>query len=196
MGFYTKFSEQDLIESYKNQIDYQGKASNELLEEITKRESLEDFQLKIENQKNLLDENNRIIREIHRHCMNKTSEQECLSLIDSDIYTKKEIKLMIQEKYEHINRNVENLKVDSDTILFSLLGIMVSTVVSSVILLFCLYQFAFLAVFHFYLLIPLYIVNYLIIKSITHKTRDNLAVFIATCIATILNVLIFIVVIN
>lgn len=196
MGFYTKFSEQDLIESYKNQIDYQGKASNELLEEITKRGSLEDFQLKIENQKNLLDEHNRIIREIHQHCMNKSSEPECLSLIDSEIYTKKEIQLMIHEKYNHINRNVENLKVDSDTILFSLLGIMVSTVVSSIILLLCLYQFAFLAVFHFYLLIPLYIINYLIIKSITRKTRDNLAVFIATFIATILNVLIFIVLIN
>ena len=76
MGFYTKFSEQDLIESYKNQIDYQGKPSNELLEEIKKRGSLEDFQLKVEDQKKTLDERNRIIREIHQHYMNKSPELE------------------------------------------------------------------------------------------------------------------------
>lgn len=196
MGFYTKFSEEDLIESYKNQIDYQGKPSNELLDEITKRGSLQDFQLKIENQKMILDERNRIIREIHWHCMNKFSKQECLSQIDSEIYAKKEIWLMIIEKYNQINGNIENLKVDSDTILFSILGILVSTAASSAILLLCLYQFSFLAIFHFYLLIPVYIINYLIIKSITRKTRDNLAVFTATFIATILNVLIFILLIN
>ncbi len=192
MGFYTKFSEQDLIESYKNQIDYQGKPSNELLEEIKKRGSLEDFQLKVEDQKKTLDERNRIIREIHQHYMNKSPELECLRQIDSDIYTKKEIHLMIHQKYGHISKNVENLKVDSDTILFSILGIMVSTVASSVILLLCLYQFEFLTAFHFYLLVPVYIINYLIIKSITRKTRDNIVVFLATFIATVLNVLIFI----
>ncbi|NML57972.1 hypothetical protein [Chryseobacterium cheonjiense] len=192
MGFYSKFSEQDLIESYKNQIDYQGKPSKELIEEIKKRSSLKEFQLKVEDQKKTLDERNRIIREIHQHYMNKSSELECLTQINSDIYTKKEIRLMIHQKYNHISQNVENLKVDSDTILFSILGIMVSTIASSVILLLCLYQFEFLAIFHFYLIIPVYIINYLIIKSITRKTRDNLVVFLATFIATILNVLIFI----
>ena len=33
MGFYSKFTEQDLIESYKNQIDYQDNATKELIDE-------------------------------------------------------------------------------------------------------------------------------------------------------------------
>lgn len=38
MGFYSNFSEQDLIISYKNQIDHQGKANKEILEEIYQEE--------------------------------------------------------------------------------------------------------------------------------------------------------------
>jgi len=53
MNFYSKFTEQDLIESYKNQIDYQGKVTPELLEEISSRGSLKDFQDKIDRQKNI-----------------------------------------------------------------------------------------------------------------------------------------------
>ncbi|MCQ9636503.1 hypothetical protein MP477_16230 [Chryseobacterium sp. WG23] len=50
MGFYSKFSEQDLIESYKNQIDHQGKPDKEIIDEIVSRGTLEDFQNKIKAQ--------------------------------------------------------------------------------------------------------------------------------------------------
>jgi hypothetical protein len=196
MGFYSKFSEQDLIESYNNQIDYQGKPSKELLDEISQRSSLQDFQAKIEDQKTLLNERNRIIREVHQHYMNKSSKQECFSLLSSDILSKAEIQLIVNEKYVQIHQNVENLKVDSDTILYSFLGIFIASAVSSLILFLCIYKFTFLAALHFYLLIPAYIINYLIIKSVTKKTRDNLAVFIATFIATVLNLIFFIILIN
>jgi len=196
MGFYSKFSEQDLIESYNNQIDYQGKPNKELLDEISQRSSLQDFQAKIEDQKTLLNERNRIIREVHQHYMNKSSKQECFSLLSSDILSKAEIQLIVNEKYVQIHQNVENLKVDSDTILYSFLGIFIASAVSSVILFLCIYKFTFLAALHFYLLIPAYIINYLIIKSVTKKTRDNLAVFIATFIATVLNLIFFIILIN
>ncbi|ALR31772.1 hypothetical protein ATE47_15165 [Chryseobacterium sp. IHB B 17019] len=196
MGFYSKFSEQDLIESYNNQVDYQGKPSRELLEEISLRGSLQELQTKIEDQKKLLNERNRIIREIHQHFMNKSSKQEYLLLLSSDILSKAEIQLLVEEKYIQIHQNVENLKVDSDTILYSFLGIFIASAVSSGILFLCIYKFIFLAALHFYLLIPAYIINYLIIKLITKKTRDNLAVFIASFIATVLNLIFFIILIN
>jgi hypothetical protein len=192
LGFYSKFSEQDLIESYNNQIDYQGKPSKELLDEISQRSSLQDFQTKIEDQKTLLNERNRIIREVHQHYMNKSSKQECLALLSSVMLSNAEIQLLVDEKYIQIHQNIENLKVDSDTILYSFLGIFIASAVSSVILFLCIY----LAALHFYLLIPAYIINYLIIKSITKKTRDNLAVFIATFIATVLNLIFFIILVN
>ncbi|PIF43336.1 hypothetical protein CLU96_0241 [Chryseobacterium sp. 52] len=107
MGFYTNFSEHDLIESYTNQIDYQGKADHEILEEILSRGSLEDFQTKIKNKNLIQNEQNRLIREIHEHYMNKVSKQECLSLISSDALTTKDINLLVEVKYNQIHKHIE-----------------------------------------------------------------------------------------
>jgi len=193
MGFYSKFSEQDLIESYNNQIDYQGKATKELLEEITSRGSLEDFQAKIGNQKFILDERNRIIREIHQHYLNKSSKQECLSLIHSELIPKEEIKILVESKYIDIQQNIENLTVDSDTIIKSFLGIIISSPISTAIIALLIYTVPGLFAFNFFLLVPVYIINYCIIRLVTKKTRANLAVFIASFLATILNILIIII---
>jgi hypothetical protein len=193
MGFYSKFPEQDLIESYNNQIDYQGKATQELLEEITSRGSLEDFQAKIGNQKIILNERNRVIREIHQHYLNKSSKQECLSLINSELISQEEIKTLVDTKYLHIQQSIENLNVDSDTIIKSLLGIIISSPISTAIIGLLIYAINGLLVFNFFLLVPAYIINYFIIRLITKKTRANLTVFIATFLSTILNILILIV---
>lgn len=192
MGFYSNFSEKDLIESYTNQIDYQGKADKEILAEILSRGSLEKFQAKINIQNSILNEQNRVIREIHGHYMNKLSKQECLQLIHSDLLTDKTINFLVETKYNQIHKNVENLKVDSETVIKVIFGTFVSSAISSVVIFILLYKFNFLVVFNFFLLIPVYIINYWIIRLITGKTRDNLAVFIGSFIATLLNCIYFI----
>lgn len=191
MGFYRNFSEQDLMDSYTNQMDYQGKADQEILDEILSRSSLENFQAKIKAQKFLIDEQNRVIREIHGHYMNSRSKEECLTLITSDLLPSESIKFLIEKKYIQIHQNVENLKVDSDTLMYSIFGTIVASVASSIIILAVIYSFPFLSVFAFYLLIPVYIINYWIIRLFTGKTRANLAVFIASFVATVLNCLYF-----
>lgn len=187
MSFYSKFSEKDLIESYKEQIDYQGKASKEIVEEIVKRGSLEDFHAKIENQNLIRNERNRIIRDIHKNYMNKISMQECLLLIKSDLVSNEDMQFLVEQKYNQIHQNIENLKVDSKTLINSFIGTMVSSVFSTAVLIILLYKFNFLAAFNFALLIPLYVINYWIIRLITGKTRHNLAVFISAFLATVLN---------
>ncbi|WP_276875880.1 hypothetical protein [Chryseobacterium joostei] len=196
MGFYSKFSEQDLIESYKNQIDYQGQPDKEIIDEIISRGTLEDFQNKIKAQNLFLNEQNRLIREIHGHYMNNLSKQECLSLLSSDLLSDKSIENLVDRKYNQIHQKVENLKVDSDTLLYSFIGTIIASVVSTIIILAALYKFIFLSVFSFSLLIPSYIINYWIIRLFTGKTRDNLAVFIASFIATVLNCVYFVLFVN
>jgi hypothetical protein len=192
MGFYSKFSERDLIESYKNQVDHQGKATKELLEEISRRGSIEDFKIKIEEEKTLLNERNRIIREIHQNYMNKTPKKESLAKLDSYLLSKQEIRILVEEKYTEIHQNVENLEVNSDTLLKSFAGVCVAPIISSIIILTLVASIQQLIIFHFFLLVPAYIINYLVINKITGKTRSNISVFIATFIATLLNLLIFI----
>lgn len=197
MGFYSSFSEQDLIIAYTNQIDHQGKANEEILEEISaRRGSLENFHAIIEKQNEIQNERNRIIREIHQYFMDKQSQNECLSKIKSDILSQEDIHLLVRAKYSQIHKNVENLKIDSKTILYSLIGAIIASVISTIVILLILYQFIFLSVFAFSLLIPAYIMNYWIIRLITGKTRVNLAVFIASFLATVLNCMYFFLVIN
>lgn len=191
MSFYSKFSENDLIESYKNQLDYQGKPSDELLEEILKRGSIDEFIKKINTQKLILNERNRIIREIHQHYLNKSSKQEVLLILNSDLLSRQEITILVEEKYTDIHFRIENSKVDSDTIISSFIGTIIASFVSTIIMLTLILLINSLIAFHFFLLIPIYIINYLIIKFFTNKTRDNLAVFIATFMATVLNCLYF-----
>lgn len=190
MGFYTKFSEEDLIASYTNQIDYQGKPDQEIVEEILRRGSLQDFQTKIKTRNFIHDEQNRIIREIHGHYMNKLSKQECLLLIDSSL-PQEIIKRLVDIKYDQIHRSIENLKVDSNTLMYSFMGTIVASVISTIIITFLIYKLTFFSVLLFALLIPAYLINYWIIRLFTGKTRDNLAVFIASFIATVLNCVYF-----
>jgi len=192
MGFYSKFTEQDLIESYKNQIDYQGKATQELLDEIQSRGTLEEFTKKIDNEKKYLEETNRIIRLIHQNYMSRVPMEECMTSIESHLLTRKDIKILTLEKYSQIQNKETNLKVDSDTILKSILGVTIAPFISSAILILTLNQFQQIIVFNYFLLIPVYIINYFIIKFFVKKTRENLAVFIATLVATLLNCLFFI----
>lgn len=134
MGFYSKFTEQDLIESYKNQIDYQGNSTKELIYEISSRFPLEEFINKVNNQKVILDETNRIIREIHENYTNRVSMEECITSIESNLLTRKDIKILTLEKYTQIHNKKVNLEVDSDTILKNILGVTISPFISSVIL--------------------------------------------------------------
>lgn len=192
MSFYSKFSEKDLIESYKNQLDYQGKASQELLDEISKRGNINDFELIIEDQKKLQNERNRLIREIHQHYMDKCSQQECLALIRSDLLSQKDLEELVSIKYMHIHKKIENLKVDSVTLLKTFYAVLISSVITFTLLCIAIYAMNFLVAFHFFLLIPIYIINYWIIRMIVKKTRENIAVFIATFLATLLDVFYFI----
>lgn len=188
MGFYTKFSEKDLLEAYKNQIDYQGEANDEILSEIKSRSNLDDFLIKVKNKQSILEERNRIIREIHGHYMNFRSKEECSQLIHSNLISQEEKLLLIKNKYSQISFHVEDLKVDRKTIIKSFTGTIVSSIITFCLLILFIKQVNFILISF---LIPIYIVNYFIIKLITGKSRRNLAVFLASFFATVLCILYF-----
>ncbi|MBF8458107.1 hypothetical protein IV494_13065 [Kaistella sp. G5-32] len=185
MAFYSNFSENDLREAYKNQVDYQGKPNEEILAEIKKRGGLESLVSKIRQEQKHVDERNKIIREIHGHYMKKKSKEECNILIKSDLISESEKLVLINEKYTHIHNHSENLKIDSKTIVKSIAAIFISSILTFLIFL------LFITVINFALiafLVPIYIINYLIIKVITGKTRNNIIIFLATFFATLLSV--------
>lgn len=64
---------------------------------ISSRFPLEEFINKDNNQKVILDETNRIIREIHENYMNRVSMEECITSIESNLLTRKDIKILTLE---------------------------------------------------------------------------------------------------
>lgn len=68
---------------------------------------------------------------------------------------KKEIQILVDAKYAHIHQSIENLTVDSDTILNSIAGIIISSVISSFTITLLIYTINSLIVFHFFCLFQL-----------------------------------------
>ena len=189
MGFYSNYDEKNLVDAYNNQIEHQGKASTEILDEIKQRESIESFKLKIDKQKAELNERNRIIQEIFKHFKNKLGKEECHKLLKSEIISDEEIYYLVHKKYNEIQNVERNLKLDSNTLFRGFIGIFIASTFSFLLLSIFFFNYGFII---YYFLIPLYIINYFIIKLVTRKTRTNLIVFIATFIATILDIAYFI----
>ncbi|OCA70523.1 hypothetical protein BBI01_11230 [Chryseobacterium artocarpi] len=78
----------------------------------------------------------------------------------------------------------ENDRIDKKTIYRSLLGIVIASING---LLFLYTILSFTSEFSFFLLIPVYILNYLVIRWITKKTKDNIIVFLAVLISVIIS---------
>jgi len=132
----------------------------------------------------LIKEKGRISFEVHNMVQQGKEFNFIEDNISSDILAKKELEYLIIEKYYQFSSYKENNTIDKRTIYKSLLGILISTFIGILVLrdLVLIVNEAL-----FLLLIPLYIVNYWVIRMITGKTRDNLVVFLAVFISVILS---------
>jgi undecaprenyl pyrophosphate phosphatase UppP len=95
-----------------------------------------------------------------------------------------DLKVFILNKFDQFSKVRENDKIDEKTIFKSLLGIVVASVTG---LLFFKFIITSTGEFSFFLLVPVYIINYLVIYGITGKTRDNFVVFMAVLISVIVS---------
>jgi len=186
MNIYKKFNEEELLIAYNELLDNSGKINRDMQEILIERGYDDEFFAKANYKKLVVKEKGRIAFEINRLIDKGVSLEEIEPKISSDILQKEELSYFILEKYIILESNKENSKVDGETIRLSIVGLMVGTLTGSI--------FLFLAIFFLqaiapFLLVPTYIVCYLVIKLITGKTRSNLAVFISTFLATIFSAL-------
>jgi len=187
MNIYKNFNEEELLIAYNELLDNSGKTNRDMQEVLTERGYDEEFFAKANHKKAVVKEKGRIAFEINQLIDQGVDLEDIEPKISSDILQKDELSYFILEKYIILTSNKENSKVDEETILLSVVGLFVGTLVGSI--------FLFLAIFFLqaiapFLLVPTYIVCYLVIKLITGKTRSNLAVFISTFLATIFSALI------
>ncbi len=183
-NIYRNYSEEDLIVAYLSMVEHTGKINDEMREAISQKFDYNEFVKKANFRTALIKEKGRISFEVHNRVQKGDNFNVIECNISSDILTKRELEHFIIEKYYQFSSHKENNTIDKRTIYRSLLGILISTFIGILVL------GDLVSIMHeasFLLLIPLYIVNYWVIRLITGKTRDNLIVFLAVFISVILS---------
>ncbi len=186
MNIYKNFSEEELLIAYNELLDNSGKINRDMQEVLNER-GYDEFFAKANHKKAVVKEKGRIAFEINQLIDQGVALEDIEPKISSDILPKDELSYFILEKYIILTSNKENSKVDEETIRLSIVGLFVGTLAGSIFLLIAI---LFLQAIAPFLLVPTYIVCYLVIKLITGKTRSNLAVFISTFLATIFSALV------
>lgn len=187
MNIYKNFSEQELMIAYNELLDNSGKINPDMQEILTERAYNEKFFAMANHKKVVVKEKGRIAFEISKLVDQGKFFEEIEPTISSEILNNEELFNFILEKYIIFHSIQENDKVDKKTLYKSFIGLIVGTFAG---ISFLYLIVTFLQAFNFFFLIPTYVVCYLVIKKITRKTRDNLAVFISTFLATIFSLLV------
>ncbi|WP_300565133.1 hypothetical protein [Flavobacterium sp.] len=186
---YSKYSDDELIDSYSTMLDYSGKANPEIIDEIEERGGLESFlkqkELKEKNRKEV----GRISKEVHDACKNYVGVDLDFvkQSITSNVLSREDLDYLIERKFIEHTATITDKEINSNTIIGSIVGILIGSVLGSIFLIICIAVFNSIVYFP---LIGVYIISYQTIKFITKKSRNNAVVFIASFIATILAMLI------
>ncbi|KAB1230481.1 hypothetical protein [Chryseobacterium viscerum] len=183
-NIYRNYNEEDLLVAYLYMTDHTGKINDEMSEAISQKFNYDEFVKKAEYRKILIKEKGRISFEVHNRVQKGEKITLILEDISSEIMERGELKIFILEKFEQFSKVKENDIIDEKIIFKSLLGIVAASVTG---LLFFKAIISFTGQFSFFLLIPVYIINYVVIYGITGKARDNFAVFMAILISVIIS---------
>lgn len=182
-NIYRNYNEEDLLIAYLHMTDHTGTINNEMREVINQKFDYNEFVTKAEQRKILIKEKGRVAFEVYHSVQKEETIYSILNNISSEMMDKEELKIFILEKFDQFSRVRENDRIDKKTIYRSLLGIVIASING---LLFLYTVLSFTSEFSFFLLIPVYILNYLVIRWITKKTRDNIIVFLAVFISVII----------
>lgn len=183
-NIYRNYNEEDLHAAYLHMTDHTGTVNDELHEAISQKFNYDEFVKAAEYRKVLVKEKGRISYEVHKRVQKGEKIDAILANISSEMIEKSDLKIFILNKFDQFSKVRENDKIDEKTIFKSLLGIVVASVTG---LLFLKFIITSTGEFSFFLLVPVYIINYLVIYGITGKTRDNFVVFMAVLISVIVS---------
>jgi hypothetical protein len=178
---YVSYSDDELMDAYDTMMDFSGKISDDLQSAIDQRGGLEKFKRQIANKGILQAEIKRISDEIFSLANPETNIDFVRKMVSSTILSETELDLLVENKFKQYQAYKKDKEVSVNTIVKSLIGTLAGMVVGGILWALLVH---FLGDNLFYLLIPIYIVNYFIIKLIAKQTRANPVVFVACFIST------------
>lgn len=181
---YTKFSESELIEAYSTMIDYSGKANSEMLQEIENRGGLDKFLETIKQKEINKRESDRVLNLIILYNKEGLTFEEINQKIVSEIWTEQHLHAFIENRYVRHQLYLNDKSVDREVISGSILGILIASLAGGAI---WISSFLILKSVFYPVLVLVYLICYLVIRGLVGKSRNNIVVFIASFISTIIS---------
>ncbi|MFC3159120.1 hypothetical protein SAMN05443633_10335 [Chryseobacterium arachidis] len=155
-------------------VEHTGKINDEMRAAIGQKFDYDEFVNKANFRTALIKEKGRISFEIYNMVQKGDDFNVIEKNISSHILTKRELEYFIIEKYYQFSSHKENNTIDKRTVYRSLLGILIATFIGILVLddlLLITNETS------FFLLIPIYILNYWVIRLITGKPKIILLYF-------------------
>jgi len=183
---YENYTDEELYNVYKNMDGYSNEAQQALGVVLENKGGIESIITKLKEKQIVNNEITRIAKETTELGRGGIDSSFIKTTTSSAILSQEQVNAIIDSKYAEVELELEDKKIKPNTILGSILGCGVATLVGGT--LWGLQMIYSNAIFYM-LLIGLALLCYGIIKLFTKKSKNNNAVLIATFVAFILSIL-------
>ncbi len=180
---YTDFSDEQLIEAYRNPNDYSEEAKAALAIVIQKRGGIDCLLEKEQQQYVLAVETERIKQQVRRLNTSNTDLDFLSKMIVSQLLDEHQTRTIIQQTVEEINQNREDRQIKPRTIIGGMLGAVIAGIAGGIPWgLQIMWSGRIFVIF----LVGLILLCYGIIRLFTRQSYKNTAVFVLTAIAVVI----------
>jgi len=180
---YRKYSDEDILETYNSMLEYSGRADKDLIAEIESRGGLEKIKLN-ENDRNIIPNEVKRINSLVLHaCKIEPDTARIRNSISSSVLSPDELTRVIDAALLNAQSYYNDKKIDAGTIIRSLIGLAISAVAGA--WLWC-FSIMITGEMMYILITVIYIISFLIIRLFTQKSRNNVLVFLAGFVATLI----------
>lgn len=184
---YTKFSDEDLYESYQTTLDYSGKVNNNLLLEIERRGGLDELKKNIEMKERFPLEVKRIYKTVGEMRLQGKTLEVIQSEITSDLIPANELTEIIAKQFTDIEAHKKDISINTETIIRTIIGIVIA---SSIITLIWFYSILYSGHLFFILIPGFVLISYAILRFLTRKSSRNVIVYLGTFFSVLIGLVI------
>jgi hypothetical protein len=180
---YSKYSDEDILEIYNSMLEYSGTADKDLMNEIENRGGLEKIKLN-ETDRNIVPGEVKRINNFVLHSYKMEPDHDRIrNAISSSVLSPDELSQVIDAALLNAQAYYNDKKIDTGTIIRCLIGVAIAAVAGAW---FWCFSIMITGEMMYVLIAVIYLISYLIIRLLTRKSRNNVLVFLAGFIATLI----------
>lgn len=177
MGYYSKYTEEEFLNAFKEVIEHGNKIDKEFSYELELRGGSAFYEEKLKELKSINKEKSRIRQEVLSYLGSIDDVDFIKKMVTSELFSEIELNLLIERTAKEYDLVSKNLKVTSKTIVGGILSFLIGG--STIGVLFALsivkYERIYYGIIGF-----AFLLTYLVAWVITKQTKDNVIIFLSS----------------